>query len=264
MTDLSQGRVDAIRIAIESIHPGKNPRKDFDSVPDLAVSMFGFGQLYPIKVRYDSDGNNVILCDGERRWRAAKYVNDHYDEWMKDNPEKYNRFDTLLCVPEPRGVTPEERLLQQIEVNDTVQPLKAIERAGAYKTLVEAGWTLLAIGKRVGKSAQHVADYISMLEAPKELQEAVERGESSATAVQRAVKASPEKRQEAVDKAQRHEKIKVKDTAEYVPLTPKQFTSTIKKADGILQAATGKEEKARWEGVIRGLRYGAGYQPIDF
>lgn len=256
--------MDAIRIPIEKIKPGNNPRKDFESVPDLAVSMFGFGQLYPIKVRYDADGNNVILCDGERRWRAAQYVNAHYEEWMKGNPEKYNRFDTLLCVPEPRGVTPEERLLQQIEVNDSVQPLKAIERAGAYKTLVEAGWTLQAIAKRVGKSPQHVADYISMLQAPKELQEAVERGESSATAVQRAVKASPEKRQEAVEKAKKHEKIKVKDTADYVPLTPKQFTSTIKKADGIRQAAKLKEEQARWEGVVKGLRIGAGYDTIDF
>ncbi len=242
-----------------------NPREDYSNIPDLAVSMFGMGQLTPCEVRVSEDGDKAVLTAGHRRFRAAKYINEHYDQWIKEG-NTGSKFEGLLCRAEPIGLDDTKRLIRQLNQgdHDVSIPLNPIERAKAYKKLIEKGMTIAEIGRQMNKSAQQIANTLSLIDAPKELQEAVERGESSATAVQRAVKASPEKRQKAVEAAQKHEKIKVKDTAEYVPLTPKQFTSTIKKADGILQAAKSKEEKARWEGVVRGLRIGAGYDTIDF
>jgi len=242
-----------------------NPREDYTSIPDLAVSMFGMGQLTPCEVRVSEDGDKAVLTAGHRRFRAAKYINEHYDEWIKEG-NTGSRFEGLLCRAEPQGMDDITRLIRQLNQgdHDVSVPLNPIERAKAYKKLIEKGMNLTEIGRQMNKSAQQIANTLSLIEAPKELQEAVERGESSATAVQRAVKASPEKRQEAVEKAKKHEKIKVRDTAEYVPLTPKQFTATIKKAVGIRQAAKSKEEQARWEGVVRGLRIGAGYETIDF
>jgi ParB-like chromosome segregation protein Spo0J len=243
----------------------QNPREDYTNVPDLAVAMFGMGQLTPCEVRVSETGDKAVLTAGHRRFRAAKYINEHYDQWIKEG-NTGSRFEGLLCRAEPIGLDDSTRLIRQLNQgdHDVSIPLNPIERAKAYKKLMDGGMNYAEIGRHMNKSAQQIANTLSLINAPKELQEAVERGESSATAVQRAVKASPEKRQDAVEKAKKHEKIKVKDSAEYVPLTPKQFTSTIRKADGILQAATGKEEKARWEGVVRGLRIGSGFDTIDF
>lgn len=264
LTELGTGRLDAVRIPIGLIKPGKNFRKDFSTVPDLAVSMFNAGQLVPCKVYLNPDGESVTLVDGERRWRGALYVNEHYDEWMKENPEKHNRFDTLLCIGEARGVTNEERIIAQLDANDMAQPFKATERAAAYKALVEAGWTLQQIAKRVGKSAQHVADYICMLEAPKELKEAVEHGQMSATAATKATKASPEKRQKAIDKVKAGEKVKVSDVAEYVPLGLEKARKLIKKAEGYRDVSKSQTERAKWEGTIHGIEIGVGLRPAEF
>lgn len=253
-----------MRIPIELIRAGSNFRKDFSTVPDLAVSMFNAGQLEPVKVYLAPNGESVILVNGERRLRAAKYVNEHYDEWMKEKPELHNRFDTLLCIGEARGVTATDRIINQIETNDTAQPFTAIERASAYKALVEAGWTLQAISKRVCKSAQHVADYISMLEAPKELQEAVEHGQMSATAASRVAHASPEKRAAAVDKVAKGEKVKVSDVAEYTPMGLPKARALVKKAQSFRDASKSEIERERWGWLARGIEIGAGLIPADF
>jgi ParB-like chromosome segregation protein Spo0J len=255
---------DCFQIPITKIRPGKNCRKDFEDVPDLAASLFAFGQLSPIEARLSEDGETAIIADGERRWRAAKYVNDHYDQWVKDG-NKGIRFDTLSCYSEPANIKPIDRIFRQIEHNDTAKALTALERAAAYKEALLTGMTIVDIAKRVQKTAQHVADYIGMLEAPQELKEAVEKGQMSATAATKIRKAKPEKKAAAVEKAKKGEKVKVKDMVDSMPLGMAELNKAIKRADHyIYSSKKNTTEEARWQGVKWGLEYAAGKHDQNF
>ena len=176
-----------------------------------------------------------------------------------------NRFDTLRCTIEPISVKTDERIVRQIEHNDLAVPLKPIERAEAYKKLVDLGWTLERIGKAVGKTAQHVADYISMLNAPVELVDAVREERMSPTAAKKAARAKPEKKAAAIAKASRGERVKVKDVAEGGVLGIGDIKKAIKRADNyIYNSKKNTTEEARWMGVKFGLEIAAGMHDRDF
>jgi ParB-like chromosome segregation protein Spo0J len=253
---------DAFSIPLDLLEPGENIREDFSGVPDRAVSMFNMGQLTPIKVRLSEDGEKAIISDGGVRYRAAHYVNAHYDEWTKDGHEGGFRFESLLCVSEPKDTSPITRIVQQIESNTHI-PLTPLERAKAYKKLLDADWSYNKIAKYVGKSAQHVSDYIGMLQAPRQIQEAVEDGKMSATAAITAVK-SPEMTAKASEQLSEGKEVQVKDVAEYKPMTMKQARAAIKKATSYFDVETSKEKRARWEGVIHGIEVCAGLRPVEF
>jgi ParB family chromosome partitioning protein len=266
LKELCEGKRDMFEIAIENIRPGRNPRKDFSSVPDRAVSLFNMGQLTPIEVSLSPDGKTVIIGDGEIRWRAAKYVNEHYDEWTRDGHSGGFRFPTLRCVAEPKGLAADARILRQIEHNDQAVPLSALERAMAFKELVETHkWTLERIAKSIGKTAQYVANYISMVEAPQELKDAVTAGTLSATAATKVAKASPEKRREIMDKVAKGEKVKIKDVDENLPMGIGDLKKAIKRADHYaMQAKKNTVEEARWQGVKWGLELATGMHDKEF
>jgi hypothetical protein len=242
---------------------GTQPRQDFSNIPDLAISLFNAGQLEACEVRLV--GDKAVFTNGARRFRAAKYVNDHYVEWTKQGAVGV-RFDALLCKAEPKNLSADERLMRQIQQGgeNLSLPLNALELAKAYKRLMDVGWTFAKIGQRVGKSAQQVSNTMSLIDAPKELQDAVESGNMSATAAAKATKATPEKRQKAVDKVKAGEKVQVKDVSEYVPLGLDKARKVIQRADNFRAAAQSKTEEARWEGVVHGIQIGVGLRPVEF
>ncbi len=259
---------DSFFIPLDKLSPDlKNPRKDYTNIPNLAVSMFNAGQLVPCEVRMGADGDSAILTAGHRRLAAARYVNDHYDEWTKDGAVGH-RFDGLLCVAEPKGLTDDARLVRQLlqgEDNITI-PLNPIEKAKAYKNLIDTyGWTRESIAKKIGRSAQQVGETLKLLEAPKELQEAVEVGNMSATAASRSTRASPAKRAAAVEKVAKGEKVQVKDVASYVPLTHKEAEKLIRKCE-FYRDAPGESEiqRMRWGSIAYGIQVGVGLRPADF
>lgn len=262
LKDLAVSVKDSFQISLDKLVPGKNFRRDFSTVPDLAISMFNFGQLTPLIVRL-KDGKFAEICSGERRFKAAQYVNKYFDEWSKDHDGGF-RFDSLSCVAEPQNVDPASRILRRLEQDGQAEPLKPLELAAAYKALVEGGMTMADIAKRIGKTAQYVANYLSMLEAPEELKKAVEKGTMSPTAAVQAVKGSPEKRQKAVEKAQRGEKVKVKDVASYHPLGLEEARKAAKKARGYAEVGASQVERARWEGLAQGVEIGVGLRPLEF
>jgi ParB-like chromosome segregation protein Spo0J len=171
--------------------------------------MFQMGQLSDCEVRVEDEV--AVITAGHRRFRAAKYCNEHYEEWLSEAREgdpkfQGHRSDGLMCKAEPRDITDLDRTFRQLNQGDVVTmavPLNPMEMARTYKRLVEHGVSMAEIGRRVHKSAQQVANTLCLIEAPKELQEAVERGETSATAASRVAKASPEKQAQAVESARR-------------------------------------------------------------
>jgi len=222
-------------------------------------------QLESIEVYLSPDGESAIVIDGERRLRAARYVNEHFDEWSKEHPDGH-RFDLVRCKYGPKDMSEEERILRQIEHNEYHEPLKPIEKAQAYKDLVDIGWTQQKIAKAVNKSPAHVGSYLSMLSAPKELQDAVGDGRMSPTAASKVSKAKPEKRAQAVEKLKGGEKVKISDVVDSGPLGIGDLKKCIKKAEKrIFQARGGSNnEWNKWIGVKYGLEIAAGMHDKNF
>jgi ParB-like chromosome segregation protein Spo0J len=228
--------------------------------------MFGMGQLTPCEVRVSDDGERAVLTAGHRRFRAAKYVNDHYDQWIKEGNTGFEFFKGLLCRAEPSGLDNIKRLIRQLNQgdNDVSVSLNPIERAMGYKRLLDGGMTLADIGRHMNKSAQQISNTLSLIDAPEELKDAVESGQMSATAATRATKASPEKRKAAVDKAAKGEKVKVSDVAEYTPLGLPKARALVKKAKAFRDAGKSEIERERWGWLARGIEIGCGLIPADF
>jgi ParB family chromosome partitioning protein len=260
LQDIAESRKDNFMIALDLISEDLyNPRENFESVPDLAISMFNAGQLEACEVRMSPEGDKVILTAGHRRLRAAKYVNEHYDQWTKEGATGV-RFYALLCKSEPKG------MVRQIhQGGDRIfQPLNPIELAKAYKRLMDDGWTFARIAQSVGKSAQAIANTMQVLKAPQELQDAAERGDISATAAQRAAKASPEKQQAAVDAVKAGKKVKEKDLAQYVPLTIDEARKVISRARQFCRDEKSQIGQTKWNGLIHGIEIAVGLRPVEF
>jgi ParB family chromosome partitioning protein len=250
---------DAFLIPLEKLKPGDNIRKDFSSVPDLAISLHNCGQLTPIEVRLEND--KAIITDGERRYRAAIYANKEYGGCVVTG----QKFTALLCVAEPTTVDPVKRIFRQLEHNDQVQPLSATERATAYKKLVESGVKVAEIARQIGKTAQSVSDTMKILEAPTEVRKAVEDGKMSATAASKVSRASPEKQKAALEKVQKGERVKVSDVAEYVPLGLEKARELIKRCEFFRDAPKVSEvERMRWGSIAHGIEIGVGLRPAEF
>jgi ParB-like chromosome segregation protein Spo0J len=216
------------------------------------------GQLESVEVRLSSDGETAILLDGERRYRAAQYVNDHFAEWSVEHKDG-NRFDFLRCIAGPKILSEEERIVRQIEHNENHEPLQPIEKARAYKELVGLGLTHQQIAKSLGKSVQHVSDYLLMTNAPQELQNAVETGQISPTAASKASKATPEKKKAAIAKIAAGEKVQIKDLVESQPLGIGDLKKCIKKAyNRQCISKRNSTEESKWIGVKYGLEIAAG------
>jgi len=222
------------------------------------------GQLTALRVSLSSDGSKAEIKDGERRFRAAQFVNEHYDEWSREHTGG-NKFDSLLCLPVGNKLDDVTRILQQIEANDQAKPLDSLERAKAFKVLIDKGMSQIDIAKRLGRTAQYVSDSLTLLKAPEEVKEAVRSKTMSATAATKVAKMKdPQKKAAAVEKAKSGKKVKVKDVATYTPLGLDEARKVIKKANGFYRLGKSQVERARWQGIIHGIEMGVGLRPVEF
>lgn len=239
---------DAFLIELKNIEPGENVRECFETVPMLANSLVLEGQLTPIEVRLYNC--HAVITDGERRYKAAIYANENLGA----------NIEALWCVAEPKGVTTIDRIFRQLVHNDEVEKLRPIDRARAYKRLVEE-YNLNAseIAKRVGRSRQHISDMLALLEAPEDIQDAVEKGAISSTAAVKTAKARKEIQDEVREKLEAGGHVNVKDLEVDEDGLPKTISASkirdyikiverrMKKCD---QRAT---EYARWESIKYGM-----------
>lgn len=128
-----------------------------DSLADLAESIKEQGILEPIVVANTPAGYQIVA--GERRWRAAK----------------------LLGLPKVpvviRETTPQGMLEMAIVENVQREDLNPIERAQAYRRLIdEFGLGTNEVAKRVGKSAPTVSNTIRLLSLPDAIKDALVAG----------------------------------------------------------------------------------------
>ncbi len=128
-----------------------------DSLTDLVESIREQGILEPIVVAKTPAGYQIIA--GERRWRAAKILG-------------------LPKVPVViKETTPQGMLEMSIVENVQREDLNPIERALAYKRLIdEFGLGTNEVAKRVGKSAPTISNTIRLLSLPDAIKDALVAG----------------------------------------------------------------------------------------
>ena len=128
-----------------------------DSLNDLMESIREQGILEPIVVARTPAGYQIIA--GERRWRAAKAIG------MQNVP---------VVV---KDTTPQGMLEMSIVENVQREDLNPIERALAYKRLIdEFGLGTNEVAQRVGKSAPAVSNTIRLLTLPDAIKDALVAG----------------------------------------------------------------------------------------
>ncbi|MBI2195750.1 MAG: ParB/RepB/Spo0J family partition protein [Candidatus Levybacteria bacterium] len=128
-----------------------------DSLAELMESIREQGILEPLVVARTPAGYQIIA--GERRWRAAKALG-------------------LEKVPVVvKETTPQGMLEMSIVENVQREDLNPIERAQAYKRLIdEFGLGTNEVAKRVGKSAPTVSNTMRLLSLPDAIKDALVAG----------------------------------------------------------------------------------------
>ena len=135
------------------------PREIFDEekLRELADSIKEHGVFTPVLVRRAADGYELVA--GERRVKAAEMAG------LTEIPAIIVDFDDDQMA--------EISLLENIQREN----LTAIEEAKGYKTLIDRrGYTQEELGKRVGKSREHIANTLRLLVLPESVQKMVEEG----------------------------------------------------------------------------------------
>ncbi|MDP3987940.1 MAG: ParB/RepB/Spo0J family partition protein [Candidatus Levybacteria bacterium] len=128
-----------------------------DSIAELMDSIREQGILEPLVIAKTPAGYQIIA--GERRWRAAKALG-------------------LIKVPVViKETTPQGMLEMSIVENVQREDLNPIERALAYKKLIEEfGLGTNEVAKKVGKSAPTVSNTVRLLSLPDAIKDALVAG----------------------------------------------------------------------------------------
>lgn len=155
--------VAANTLAVELISPNpKQPRRTFveSDLQELSDSIRLKGVIQPILVRPDpeKDGHYQIIA-GERRWRAARRAG------LTELPAVIRDMD--------------DREVLEVGIIENVQraDLNPIEEAEAYKSLIDRfGRTQDSVATQVGKSREHVANTMRLLNLPDDVREKVKDG----------------------------------------------------------------------------------------
>lgn len=157
----SPSGVRLIEIPVKNIRPNpKQPREDFgyQDLEDLINSIKEHGILQPLVVT-KIDAENYELIAGERRYRAAKFLN-------------------LKTVPAiVRTAKDQEKLELALIENIQRKNLNPIEEGRAFQRLMdEFSLTQEEVSVRVGKSRPVIANTLRLLSLPEEILGALRSG----------------------------------------------------------------------------------------
>lgn len=127
------------------------------SLNDLVDSIREQGMLEPLVVARTPAGYQIIA--GERRWRAAKLLG-------------LSKVPVIIKETTPQGML-EMSIVENVQRED----LNPIERALAYKRLIdEFGLGTNEVARKVGKSAPTISNTIRLLSLPDAIKDALVAG----------------------------------------------------------------------------------------
>lgn len=150
-------------VSIDSIEPNPfQPRTEWDDerLAELADSIRTHGLIQPLIVSLGRKPDSYVLIAGERRLRAARLAG----------------LDSVPVVV--KDVAPQALLELALVENLVRADLSPLEEAQAYRQLIEEfGLTQQAVAERVGRSRVSITNTLRLLNAPEEVQVALQRGE---------------------------------------------------------------------------------------
>lgn len=203
------------KIAIEQLQPGQyQPRQQFEdgALQELADSIKVQGVVQPIIVRPIGTDKYEIIA-GERRWRASKLAG------LDKVPVVIRQADSQATLA--------MALIENIQRED----LNPIETAiGLKRLLKEFDLTQQAVADAVGRSRAAVSNLLRLLKLPKNIQDALHKGDLSMGHA-RAIISLPEPVQKelatkAIDKGW---SVREMEEAAQQKLIPKKLVSAAKK-----------------------------------
>jgi len=154
----TQGEIHELEINMLQANP-LQPRGVIasSSLSDLVDSIREQGMLEPLVVAKTPAGYQIIA--GERRWRAAKLLG-------------LSKVPVVIKETTPQGML-EMSIVENVQRED----LNPIERALAYKRLIdEFGLGTNEVARKVGKSAPTVSNTIRLLSLPDAIKDALVAG----------------------------------------------------------------------------------------
>jgi len=147
---------------------GFNVRYDYGDIEELAKSIEQNGVKVPL--RGYKDGEVYKITDGHRRYKALELL--HKKGIVVNAP----------FVSETKGYNDEQRTLDLVLTNDGKR-LTLLEEAEVYGRLLNYGWNLSDIAKKVGKSLTHISNCALLLEASTLLKNQIRENKVSASTV---------------------------------------------------------------------------------
>jgi len=148
---------------IEKLKPSSlQPRLKFneDSIEELASSIKESGILQPVLVV--PEGNHYTIIVGERRWRAAQKIG-------------FKKIPSII-----RAMSKAQQLETSLVENLQREDLNPLEIALAYQKLSqELDYKQQEIAEKVGMDRASVANYLRLLNLPKEIQDCLAEGKIS-------------------------------------------------------------------------------------
>jgi ParB family chromosome partitioning protein len=147
-------------IELSRIYPNPDqPRKDFDQekLEELSMSIREYGVLEPIVIT--PRGERFMIIAGERRYRASLLAG-------------------LTAIP-ARVIEADDALVEELALLENIQrqDLNIIEEGKAYRRLLDRGWTVEDLARKLGyKKTGPIYDRLSLLNLRSEYQDLVVKG----------------------------------------------------------------------------------------
>lgn len=165
----------------------ENPRQSFDpkGIEELADSIEAHGLMQPLIVRAVEGGRYQIIT-GERRWRAYMSRASLKDVWVAINND----------------VAPFDILIMQIHENEQRESVNPMDTARAYARVVAKVGSQRAAVELIRKDETIISRYMSLLNAPPEVQELSSKITDVVTLslVSRLVKQDPVEGRDVIDR----------------------------------------------------------------
>lgn len=220
-------RADAVHVQYESLHiePGFNLREagpDLEeSIEALTQHIMDGGKFPPLEVRLRDDGGAYVV-DGHRRHAAIGRA-------LERGAPLRNPTDGKAWVHVVVFEGNDADRIARIITSAANKPLTAVEIAEGYKRLRAFNWTPAQIGKKVGKTAEHVLQLLALGDAGSDVRQMVSAGEVSATLAAKAARKHGEKAGEVL--GEQLQTAKARGKARVTPSTSGKTSASQARAD---------------------------------
>lgn len=220
-------RADAVHILYESLHiePGFNLREAGpeleESIEDLTQHIMDGGRFPPLEVRLRDDGGAYVV-DGHRRHAAIGRA-------LERGAPLRNPADGKAWIHVVVFEGNDADRIARIITSAANKPLTAVEIAEGYKRLRAFNWTPAQIGKKVGKTAEHVLQLLALGDAGSDVRQMVSAGEVSATLAAKAARKHGEKAGEVL--GEQLQTAKAQGKARVTPSTSGKTSASQARAD---------------------------------